>query len=53
MYRMLLALSLALAVPAALAAEPVPVESEAPGCTKAKPAFGGPRWHSLLPGMIR
>ena len=83
MYRMLLALSLALAVPAALAAEPVPVESEAPGCTKAKPASGeppanadgttpatrpgspapvrpraagtrsGPRWHSLLPGMIR
>ncbi|HEX4853649.1 hypothetical protein [Arenimonas sp.] len=83
MYRMLLALSLALAAPAAFAAEPVPIESEAPGCTKAKPATGeapaaaegsttaarpgtpapvrpraagtrsGPRWHSLLPGMIR
>lgn len=83
MYRMLLALSLVLAVPAALAAEPVPTESEAPGCTKAEPAAGktpanaegsttaarpgspapvrpratgtrsGPRWHSLLPGMIR
>jgi hypothetical protein len=40
MYRMLLALSLALAVPAALAAEPVPAESETPGCPKAEPAAG-------------
>jgi len=40
MYRMLLALSLALAAPVALADEPVPVESAAPGCTKAEPAAG-------------
>lgn len=40
MYRMLLALSLALAAPASFAAEPVPTESEAPGCTKAEPAAG-------------
>lgn len=40
MYRMLLALSLALAVPAAHADEPVPTESEAPGCAKAEPATG-------------
>lgn len=83
MYRMLLALSLALAAPVALAADALPTESEAPGCPKSEPAAGkaptsaegsatavrpgtpapvrprstgvrsGPRWHSLLPGMIR
>ncbi|GAB2497830.1 hypothetical protein [Arenimonas alkanexedens] len=40
MYRMLLALCLALAVPAAFAAEPESVESETPGCAKAEPATG-------------
>ena len=38
MYRMLLALSLALSAAGTLAAEPVPVESESAGCPKAEPA---------------
>lgn len=83
MLRTLFALFLAFASAGALAAEPLPVDSEAPLCEKieaqgskattgapgasaaARPGTpspvrprsansrSAPRWHSLLPGMIR